>query len=268
MRIRLLGTGGADGIPALCARSMVSDYAREHGGKDVRTRAAALVDGVLKLDFGPDTLAQIQRDGLNPLDWTATVFTHSDEDHLTVSELQYFVYPFNDNDSLPFTIFGNPDVCRIIRARYPEWPFEIFETKAFEPFQHLDFTITPILANHKVGEEAHNLIIEKDGRKLIYATDTGIWCERTFEFLKGAMANALVIECTDGFKKSTYNGHLDIAECVGVVHRLRDFDGIADDARVVTTHHSHQGGARHCDLVKALGRFAIEPGYDGMEFEV
>jgi len=268
MRIRLLGTGGADGIPALCSNSPVSNYAREHGGKDVRTRCAALVDDELKLDFGPDTLAQAHRDNLDPSQWTAIVFTHSDEDHLTVSEFQYFLYPFNDNDHLPFAIYANPVVCGIIRDRYPTWPIEMHETKAFQPFEHSGYTITPILANHKEEEEAHNLVIERGGRKFIYATDTGIWGDETFSFLTGAMAHAMVIECTEGFRKSDYVGHLDIAECVGMVQRLRELDGLVDDARVVTTHHSHQGGARHCDLVKALGRFAIEPGYDGMEFEV
>ena len=187
---------------------------------------------------------------------------------MTVSEFQYFLYPFNDNEYLPFTAYGNSAVCGIIRARYPGWPMEIVETRAFAPFEHDGYKITPIAANHKPDEEAHNLIIERDGRKLIYATDTGIWCERTFDFLKGAQAHALVIECTDGFKKSAYNGHLDIAECVGVVHRLGETGGLVADARVVTTHHSHQGGARHCDLVRALGKFGIEPGYDGMEIEI
>src|SRR4051812_21857635 len=107
MNIRLLGTGGADGIPAFCSDSMVSKWAREHGGKDIRTRAAALVDGDLKIDFGPDTQAQIQRDGLDPCDWTALLITHSDEDHLAVSELQYFLYPFNEHDNVPFAIYGN-----------------------------------------------------------------------------------------------------------------------------------------------------------------
>jgi len=44
MKIRLLGTGGADGIPAYCANNPVSDFAREHGGREIRTRAAARVD--------------------------------------------------------------------------------------------------------------------------------------------------------------------------------------------------------------------------------
>ena len=101
MNIRLLGTGAADGIPGFFGNDMVSRYARENGGKDVRTRSAALIDGVLKIDFPPDTLTQVQRDLLDALDWTGLVFTHSDDDHFAVDELQYALFPFTDLDHLP-----------------------------------------------------------------------------------------------------------------------------------------------------------------------
>lgn len=268
MRIRLLGTGGADGIPAYCSDSPVSSYAREHGGKDVRTRAAALIDGHLKVDFGPDTLAQIQRDQLDPCDWTATLFTHSDEDHLCVGEFQYFLYPFNDREFMDFQIYGNAKVCEIIRRRYPEWPMEVNEIETWKPFDHMGYRITPLLANHKTDEDALNFVIEKDGKKLIYATDTGVWNEPTFEAAAGLMVDALVIECTEGFALTDYWGHLDINECLDMVSRMRKLDVVSDHARIVTTHHSHQGNARHCDLVKTLGKHAIEVGYDGLEFEI
>src|SRR5690606_11830913 len=86
MNIRLLGTGGADGVPALYSDSRVSLYAREHGGKDIRSRAAALIDGVLKIDLGPDTWSQLTREGLDARDWTALLFTRSDADHFAPDE--------------------------------------------------------------------------------------------------------------------------------------------------------------------------------------
>lgn len=268
MKIRLLGTGGADGIPALCAKSPVSDFARQNGGKDVRTRAAALIDDELKIDLGPDTLMQIQRDGIDPCDWTAVLFTHSDEDHLAPGELQYFLYPFNDNEHLPFTIYGNDVVLAQISGQYPGWPMDLRQSTSFSSFEHADYRITPVQANHKCNEDAQNFLIERDGRKVIYATDTGVWSDQTFEHLRGSLAHGLVIECTEGFHKSDYCGHLDIADCVGMVQRMRQLDILGNAAKIVTTHHSHQGGARHCDLVQALGPFAIDVGYDGMEFEV
>ena len=268
MNIRLLGTGAADGIPGFFGNDSVSRYARKHGGKDIRTRTAALVDGVLKIDFPPDTLMQSQRDSLDPLDWTGLIFTHSDDDHVAVNELQYALFPFTDLDHLPYTIYANRQVCDEILARYPDWPIEIFESKSFDGFGHGPYNVMPIKATHIEDEDCHNLIIEKDGKVLLYATDTGIWPSVTFEFLKNYRLDLLIIECTDGFNESVYNGHLNIQAVIKVVNILRS-EGILDEnSRVVTTHHGHHGDATHQDLVDALAPHHIEPGYDGMLIEI
>jgi phosphoribosyl 1,2-cyclic phosphate phosphodiesterase len=268
MKIRLLGTGGADGIPGLFSNDEVSRYARDNGGKDVRSRAAAVIDGVLKIDLPPETAMQVVRDGVDPRDWTALVFTHSHEDHCAVSEIQYALYPFVSADNLPFSIFANSAVIAMIRERYPEWPMELIETRSFETFRHGPFTITPVKANHIEDEDCHNLIVERDGKRLLYATDTGIWTEKTFEYLNSVKLDALIIECTDGFCPSGYHGHLDVKACLKVVGMLRDSGTLGPHSRIVTTHHSHSGGARHCDLERALAPFDVVPGFDGMVLEI
>ena len=63
MQVRLLGTGGSDGIPAFYGNDRVSAHARKVRGKEMRTRSAALVDGTLKIDLGPDTLCQLNAHG-------------------------------------------------------------------------------------------------------------------------------------------------------------------------------------------------------------
>lgn len=268
MDIRLLGTGAADGIPGLFGNDDVSRYARENGGKDVRTRSAALIDGLLKIDLPPDTLMQIQRDRLNPLDWTALIFTHSDADHMALDEMQYALIPFTNLDHMPFTIYANSDVSAAIRKRYPEWPIEIVETRSFEPFQHITYTITPIRARHITDEDCHNLIVQREGKTLLYATDTGIWPEETFEFLGDFKIDLMVIECTDGLCTPDYHGHLGIKECVQVVNRLRGAGSLAESSQVYTTHHASRGQARHCDLERLLRPHGMEPGYDGLVLEI
>lgn len=263
MEIRLLGTGAADGIPSLFGDDEVSRFARENGGKDLRTRTGALVDGLLKIDLPPDTMMQLQRDGLSARDWTGLIFTHSDDDHLSINDIQYGLFPFNGNEFLPYTIYCNPTVIRRIEARYPHWPLEVVETHSFKPFSHGEHRITPIRATHIQGEDCHNLIIQRGGKTLLYATDTGVYPEETFEFLRDYSLDLLVIECTDGFRTSDYIGHLGIKECVGVVNRLREQGTLRSDSRVVTTHHASRGQARHCDLERVLPQYGIEPGYDG-----
>src|ERR1700676_4724693 len=105
MQIRLIGTGAADGIPAFFSESEVSRYARKHGGKDVRTRSSALIDGTIKIDLPPETFMQCVAQGLVPQDWSALVFTHSHEDHCAVSELQYGLIPFTTREFLEYPIY-------------------------------------------------------------------------------------------------------------------------------------------------------------------
>lgn len=268
MNIRLLGTGAADGIPAMYGNDEVSAYARLHGGKDVRTRSAALIDGVLKIDLGPDTAVQMQQYGLEARDWTALIFTHSDDDHINVNELQYALFPFTDLDHLPYTVYGNAVVLGKIRARYPDWPMELVETHSNVCFEHGPYRVTPVRARHIPCEDCHNLIIQRDGKTFFYATDTGVFHEETLQYLKRFTIDAMVIECTDGFCTQDYEGHLDIKECLAMVNRMRRDGTLRADAQIITTHHSVRGLARHCDLEAALRPHGIEPGYDGLTFEV
>ncbi len=268
MKIQLLGTGAAEGIPALFANSRVSEYARKHGGKDVRTRSSALIDDEIKIDLPPDIHHQVTQLCIDPTIWSGIVFTHSHDDHLAPNELQYSLYPFTDAMMSPYTIYGNETVLTHIADRYDAWPFELVRTCSFHPFMHGDYEITPVKANHKLDEDSQNLIVRHAGKSVFYATDTGLFLEETWEFLRsGFRFDCLVIECTDGFKRTNYYGHMDIKECVRTVERLREMGALSGDATVVTTHHGHWGDATHAELEDALAPHGIVPGYDGITIE-
>lgn len=268
MKVLLLGTGGADGIPALYGDDRVSRYARENGGKDLRTRSSALVNQDFKLDLGPDTLAQVHQFRLNPRDWSALFVTHSDEDHLCLSEIQYGMFPFVECEKLEYTIYGNELVCELIRHRYPEWPIDLVELSSYNSVQHEEYLVTPIPATHKGDEECHNFIIEEQGRRFLYATDTGFYHQEVFDFLAGKDIHCLVVECSDGFHKTPYIGHMDLAQCTETVSRLRESGALAKNAQVFTTHHAAGGNGTHAELEAALQPFGIEVGFDGLSIEV
>ncbi|MBX3118945.1 MAG: hypothetical protein KF784_07745 [Fimbriimonadaceae bacterium] len=268
MKIRLLGTGAADGIPGMFSKDRVSNYAREHGGKDIRTRSAAIVDGCLKIDLPPETLMQLQRDGTSALDWCALLLTHNHADHFALEEIQYALYPFTDLDQLPFTIYANETMCEAIEYEYPEWPMDVMRLRSFEPVSFCAYRVTPIHAYHDLEQDSHNFIIESEGKSLLYATDTGMWREETWEFLKGQKLDGLVLECTEGFVPTEYWGHLDIKDCIEVVNRLREMGTLAEKGPVYTTHHSHNGNGTHAELEEALNPHGISPGWDGCEFEI
>lgn len=265
MTIKLLGTGAADGVPPLFTPNQLGSGSFDPSSKDYRTRAAALIDDCLKIDNGPDTMAQNQRFRVDPMLWDAIIFTHSHEDHFTVSELQYSLYPFNSNHFPPFTVYANPTVSALIQFRYPDWPIELITTKLFETISIGDYKLTPVRAKHAEPEECQNLIFQKDGKTFGYMTDTGYWPEPTWEYLQDVKFDAMVIECTDGIVDSGYDGHLSLVELVDVLDRLHKQGTIQQGTPVYTTHHSHLGGS-HEQLLEAMRPYGCSPGYDGLEF--
>jgi len=268
MTIRLLGTGAADGIPALFSDTEISRLARINGGKDVRTRSGALIDDCLKIDFGPDTLTQAHRDRLDASEWSAIVFTHSHDDHFAISELQYALYPFRDAEYANFVVYGNATICARMNERYPDWPFEIVCTQSFQPFRHGPYEITPIRANHMPEEDAQNLIISDGTATVLYATDTGYWCDETWEFLTDFRLDALIVECTEGIRRTEYAGHMDVNDALRTVQRLRENHVLRPDAPAFTTHHSENGGATHETLERLLGPHGVQPAWDGLVIQI
>ncbi|HEV2472042.1 MAG TPA: hypothetical protein VGS41_05210, partial [Chthonomonadales bacterium] len=83
MKITLLGTSAAEGWPGLFCRCRACGEARRLGGKNIRTRASALIDGILKIDFPPDTLYHVIRYNLDLQCLAALVFTHAHDDHFS-----------------------------------------------------------------------------------------------------------------------------------------------------------------------------------------
>lgn len=268
MVVRLLGTGSADGVPAMFGRTRVDEFARKNRGKDIRTRSAALIDGQLKVDLPPDTNCQLQRDGLCADEWIGLVFTHADDDHFTPSEIQYGIYPFLPSEYAPFPIYGNTAVCEPIRTMYPDWPIELIETRSFETYSCAEYEITPIAANHTRGEDCHNLIIDDGKTKLLYATDTGFWHEETWRFLEGWTLDGIVLECAAGRIESWYWGHINAEQFFEMIGRLRAMKVLGPDAIIVTTHHDSKGELTHEEAVALFEPHGVVVGFDGMEFEI
>ena len=164
-------------------------------------------NGVLKIDFPPDTLCiTSSKISLEARDWTR--FDIYSTATMTISPWTSFntVY-FHLPRWITFRTRSSRDAefvaLREIWARYPDVADrELRKRTGFECFTHGPFTITPVKATHILDEDCHNLIIERDGKRMLYATDTGIWPERTFDFLKDYPLDLLVIECTDGFSRS------------------------------------------------------------------
>ena len=112
MKIQFMGTAAAEGAPALFCTCAHCRYARARGGREIRSRAGSIVDGRLKLDFGPDSFKQMLDCGVDYTNLRAVLITHSHDDHLLPTDLAYRRegYGHFAPDDVPLTVYGNEAV--------------------------------------------------------------------------------------------------------------------------------------------------------------
>ena len=177
MEILLLGTAAAEGWPCPWCGCDACAHARRAGGRDIRSRSNALLDGVVKVDFNADTLMQVQRAGRDLTALSTLVFTHAHNDHCTPAELQYRGPWFVTQAPPPLLhVYGSAEVMEEVRAALDDPDALRLELHPpLEPFQAVttpDGTeILPLPAAHAPGTLL--LRLTRNGRHLFYGHDFG-----------------------------------------------------------------------------------------------
>ena len=84
MEILYMGTAADERIPAMFCNCELCQKSLKLGGKNIRTRAQALIDDELLVDFGCDTYDHFLKQGRTLWDIKNVLLTHSHPDHLTL----------------------------------------------------------------------------------------------------------------------------------------------------------------------------------------
>jgi phosphoribosyl 1,2-cyclic phosphate phosphodiesterase len=276
MRIRFLGTAAAEGVPALFCTCDFCAYARRVRGREVRSRAGSLVDGVLKLDFGPDSFRHMID---NRLDYTflrALLVTHAHEDHLCPDDLFYRRPGFANlpEGIAPLTVYGNARVGERLRPHLGAF-LRFEQLRAFETAVIEGYAVTPLEAVHCIdensrrfpvvfegktyyrSEEAFFYLIEKDGESLLYAHDTDAFTPADLDFLAGRQIDLISLDCTNAARDAQYVGHMGSNDNLRLREKLLE-NGAADaHTTFVANHFSHNGLAPYDELVRLMPGFTI-----------
>ncbi len=275
MNVFFLGTGAAEGIPALFCNCAVCAFARKRGGRDKRFRTGILVDNIVRVDFSPDALAQVHAYPDLPLcDLEHLLFTHTHDDHFAVRELQYLSPNFAPERIAPLHVWGTEyclDRIRVTMGRFFEpAPLKMGAVTPFEPFPVAHLLVTPILAHHKVDEPCLNYLFTEQatGKTLLYASDTGWYDPETWAFLAGRRIDVAIAECGLGVSGSEYAGHLSLAECARFRQELIRLRSLPPDAPFYLTHVSHRGGLNHEAMCDHAAPDGLTVAYDGLAISV
>ena len=291
MKIQFLGTAAAEGVPALFCRCEMCEYARKAGGREIRTRSGAIVDGRLKLDFGPDSYHHMLQNGLNYADVHSVLITHSHSDHFSSLEMEFRgpVFAHLPENEPPMTVYGNEAVGEGMKQYIKgNEKFLAFQRMIpFETRQIGEYRVTALEAVHCVSgdekpswpvefngraycrsEEALFYLVEKGNESLLYAHDTCEFTKADMDFLKGRHIDLISLDCTGGklhYDYSRWVGHMSAEGCRHMRELLLE-NGAADGHTLfVASHFSHNGCLPYNDLAAILPGFMVS--YDGLTLE-
>lgn len=266
--LQLLGTAAAEGWPAPFCDCEACRQARTLKGKNVRLRSGALIDNDLKIDFGPDTVAQMQTLGRDLLAVRTILFTHEHGDHLCTTELEWASRPFTlTPPANPIHVFGNEQVLSEIRRLFPDPAALNLDLRLLRPLRSVTTAagdlILPLPADHAPG--ALLLRITRKNATIFYGHDSGLYPKQTLDALAdGPPIDIALFDCTYGPAPSSNRGHMGVSGVIQMVTELRSRGAIAPKSRCIATHFSHGGGALHEELLRAFDGHNIEVAFDGM----
>ena len=288
MKLKYLGTGAAEGIPAMFCNCELCRKAKAMGGKEIRSRSQTLINDDLLIDFGPDTYWHVCRYGLDLAKIRTLLITHAHEDHYTPSELCYRKQPFAylsgdktaDNYDFPtLDVYLSEGSFSYEGARFyhetelagGKAPMVYHTVKAFTPFTAGRYTVTPLTANHAPGFEALLYLISDGRSTLLYAHDTGLRPEETYDYRADAKPHIdfASFDCTGMASGHNTGGgrHMNLERNEATRERLLAL-GCADENTVwCCNHFSHNGKSTHAELTEIMAAHGFLVAYDGMETE-
>ena len=93
MKLTFLGTSAGEFYPAMWCECPYCEYARTHGGRNLRRHSCALLDDDVLIDFPSHAFLTAQALGLNLRKITTLMVTHSHLDHFDPLNLITRIHP-------------------------------------------------------------------------------------------------------------------------------------------------------------------------------
>ena len=283
MKIEFLGTGAAEGVPALfcnCAycRGLRARLAAGEKTREVRTRMQVLLDGELSVDFPPDAYAHMTAAGRDFSSIAYLLVTHSHMDHFYAHDFILRGYKYAAEMKAPtLTVYGNREVCEVfaectrremkadVGAHIRVVPVGAFEEIAFGDWRAYSFP-----ARHSSAQPLLYLV-ERGGKRYLHLCDTGRIPDESMDFLKalGKRADAVACDCTFLWDESDPNArHMNLKEAAYTAERLRRA-GVADGGtKFIITHFSHNSNPTAEAVARAEREYGFLAAYDGMTIEL
>lgn len=285
MRLLFLGTGAATSVPLAFCSCPTCTAARAQGGKDLRRRAALLVNDDLLIDFGPDTVQASFAFGADLMRVRYWLQTHAHDDHFDSAHLITRSPDYGAQGVPPLTLYAAPRcIAHMSYMLNENEEGASLEDPAF--LSRLRLTVVPAVtgAPQRLGRytvwavpsahdpEAGSVIFAvSDGEAaLLYATDTADFTEPVWAALHetGLRFSCAALDHTVGGDCATCPTHLNAVQVRRIVAGLRQRGLAAADCRFFATHLSHEENPPHETLRREAAPYGYDVAYDGLTLDI
>ena len=270
MKITYYGTAAAEGFPALFCNCDFCAEARRLGGKNIRSRSQAIIDGELLIDIPADTYMHFLTHGIEGDLIRYLFITHPHYDHFEPVNLQ-FRYGCNAHKlRVPMLeLYGGIGVADSLPTVDESKNIAVHMIAPFETVTVGDYTVTALPARHMPN--ALFYLIESNGKAILYAHDTGYFREEVFEFLseRKVSIDLLSMDCTNvDIPISDEGSHMGFPNIERLIERLTSLGCVDQSTVKIVNHFSHNGNPLHAHLEERAAAYGCLVSYDGMTVEI
>jgi len=304
MKITFLGTSAGESYPAIWCDCENCTYAREHGGKNIRMNTGSMIDDDILLDMNSCGFYTAARLGVSLTKVKHLIVTHPHSDHLTVEplawrranpgateiegEAKYKKFSPRFTKIPMMTIYGNRHVRARLVDAHPEFTngsmdvqmrfCDIKEGERVDAGDGLSFI--PVAAIHggdghgitydETGSWnfAHSYIIERGGKKLLYALDTGGFEPEMMNLILSHTYDGVVMEGTFGLNDTPNTGHMNTKKNIEFRELLLEKGCIKDDTPFFLTHMAPHWTPPYDIYAPMMAEKGFIVAYDGMVAEI
>ena len=290
MQVTFIGTSAGEGYPGFWCECPNCTYAREKGGKNVRGNTCSMIDDDILLDMNSHFFEMAPRLGILPSRLKMLLVTHPHDDHFAPQwlprramprdwnkmpwdELQTKVSPcFTDLPTLH--VYGNAFVKEELERTYgilgrqEECRMEFHEIHEGEEYCCEDVRFTPVRSRHteRYGF-AHSYIIERGGKTLLYATDTGGYDPDMMDLILSRRYDCVIMEGTFGLG-ARIDGHMNLEKNREMLARLTEAGVWKNGVNLHLTHICPHWAPPHDVYAPMLAQEGIMLAYDGEKISI
>ncbi len=239
-----------------------------------------IINDDLLIDLGPDIISASFMYNKSIVDIRYCLQTHPHSDHFDAAHLTTRVPEYMGVAVPPLQLYGSEETLRKMSEMLKNEGYvhdlfdpdtkrkmniDIIRVKPLQPFKVGKYEVVAFPTDHDLAVNSLLYSVKEDGYTVFYGTDTDNLTEETWYGFRtlNMHFNVVILDHTYG-PDADSGGHLNANRFIEHIRRMKRDHLLADDARILATHISHEGNPPHTELSKYAEKFGYEIAYDGL----